>query len=346
MADTHSLNTKIIFALKAREEAVEEAADVIRNGGIVVMPTETVYGLGADAFNAVAVKKIFDAKGRPQDNPLIVHISDMEMLDRAARSVPECARQLMDAYWPGPLSVIMKKTTEIPGVVSAGLDTVAVRMPGSDIAREIIAKAGVPVAAPSANVSGRPSPTTARHAYEDLCGRVPLIIDGGACMVGVESTVVDVTSGSPVVLRPGAVTADMIRSACGVVEVYGGMDVRTDEAKAPPSPGMKYRHYAPKADVYVYRGDKLEVAKSINTMYYLCKEDAVILCSEDCVDLYGDKAVRSLGSTAHEAEAALFSELRLADEGGRSAVLFHYTDGMGAAVENRIQKAAKEKFEL
>ncbi|BDF59606.1 threonylcarbamoyl-AMP synthase [Christensenellaceae bacterium] len=337
--------TRTVFAAKDFEGAIREGADELKRGGLVVMPTETVYGLGANAFSAEAVKNIFLAKGRPQDNPLIVHIADAAQVKDVAKEVSATARALMKAFWPGPISIIVKKSDAIPSEVSAGLETVAVRMPDNDIARGIIALAGVPVAAPSANTSGRPSPTLAMHAYEDLCGRVPLIIDGGPCAVGVESTVVDATGDVPVILRPGDITPEMIVQAVGKVRVHPSVlgELKQDEICA--SPGMKYKHYSPDARVIVLKGAKKEVAKTINTMYHNGKaqgKKTAVLCLDDCAGLYPDvKNVVLLGADAHSAEAALFRVLREMDEQNFKLVLFHaQEDKMGLAVMNRIIRAA------
>ncbi|MBC5647655.1 L-threonylcarbamoyladenylate synthase [Christensenella tenuis] len=338
------IKTKTIFAWKDKESAVSEGAEQLRNGGLVVFPTETVYGLGANAFDAEAVKHIFEAKGRPQDNPLIVHIAAIEQIGDIAAEVSPVARTLMEAFWPGPLSVIMKKSARIPDEVSAGLETVAVRMPGNDLARELIARAGIPVAAPSANTSGKPSPTLARHAYEDLCGKVPLIIDGGPCRVGVESTVVDATGKVPVILRPGDITPGMIREAVGGVRVHDGVmsEMKKDEVCA--SPGMKYKHYAPQAGVTVFTGDKKEVAKCINFRYHIDSmqgKKAVVLCLDECAGLYAECSILPLGKNAGDAEAALFRVLREIDEQGFDAAYFHaQEEKMGLAVMNRMIRAA------
>lgn len=337
MADTLKIATKTIFALRDRSGAIAEAAALLKSGGICVIPTETVYGLAADAFNAAAVNSIFKAKGRPNDNPLIVHISDMEMLSLVAESTAQ-AQALMRAFWPGPLSLVLRRMPGVPDEVTAGLETVAVRMPQNDIARDIIAAAG-PLAAPSANISGRPSPTTAAHAFEDLCGRVPLVIDGGPCQTGVESTVVDARGEIPVILRPGGVTPEMIERLCGGVAFAGGALA----GETPPSPGMKYRHYAPAARVSLLCGSKKEVAKNINTMYYNYSESGekpVVFCAEDCAKLYAGLHIVSLGTGAEDAQARLFAAMRGADSEGFSHILFHYTEDMGLAVKNRVEKAA------
>ncbi len=339
--------TKTIFAGRDFDGALREAAEELKKGGLVVFPTETVYGLGANALDASAVAQIFKAKGRPQDNPLIVHIADLGQLSTVVSEVNEPARALMDAFWPGPLSIVLKKAQGIPAQVSAGLETVAVRMPANDIARGIIALAGLPVAAPSANVSGRPSPTLAMHAYEDLCGRVPLVIDGGPCAVGVESTVVDVTGDIPVVLRPGDITPEMIKAVVGRVELHSSVTGECKQDEVCASPGMKYKHYSPQASVIVFTGGKKEVAKSINFRYHIDNvqgEKAVVLCLDDCRPLYPDCETVLLGEDARSAEAALFRVLREMDDQNVKKVYFHAQEQkMGLAVMNRIIRAAGHK---
>lgn len=336
--------TKTIFAERDFDGAVREAADELRRGGLVVFPTETVYGLGANAFDVQAVRNIFTAKGRPQDNPLIVHIAERGQLHDVVREVGKTAEKLMDAFWPGPISIIMKKSARIPDEVSAGLDTVAVRMPENGIARAIISLAGVPVAAPSANTSGKPSPTLAKYAFEDLAGRVPLVIDGGPCRVGVESTVVDATGEIPVVLRPGDITPEMIRQAVGAVRVHPGVMQEIEPGEVCASPGMKYKHYSPEANVIVFTGEKKEVAKNVISMYHNVKAQGVrvaVLCLDDCKAYYDGMETVLLGDGARSAEAALFRVLREMDERQVGLVLFHAQEQkMGLAVMNRIIRAA------
>ncbi|MGI6152370.1 MAG: L-threonylcarbamoyladenylate synthase [Christensenellaceae bacterium] len=341
------MNTKVIYAHKKEniETAVQEGAALLRAGEAVVFPTETVYGLGANAFSGDAVQKIFIAKGRPQDNPLIVHIAKKEQLYEIAESVPEAAQKLVEAFWPGPLSIILKRGGAVAKSVSAGLDTVAVRMPANEIALRLIMEAGLPVAAPSANVSGRPSPTSAAHAYEDLCGKVPLIIDGGPCGVGIESTVVDLTKNVPAILRPGAVTQTMLADVLGEVRLHESLAQNMDASGKVASPGMKYKHYSPRAEVKLFAGEQKEVEKNIKSMYdfddSLGQRD-VIMCSSGCARLYGSRNILLLGTGAHEIGTVLFASLRKADELGYSRILFHAEDSMGLAVLNRIAKAAGE----
>ena len=246
------MQTKV---LKPTPESLALAAEILQKGGLVAFPTETVYGLGADATNAEAAKAIFAAKGRPADNPLIVHISNLSMLPEIVSSVPEAAQKLMNAFWPGPLTIIMPKGKKIPYAVTAGLETVAVRFPVHPDAQAMIERCGLPIAAPSANLSGKPSPTTAAHVFEDMDGRIPLILDGGPCQVGLESTVVDATHGHIILLRPGGVTREMLEEALGeeVALGKGVMEPLADGEKA-LSPGLKHKHYAPKAEVKVVLG--------------------------------------------------------------------------------------------
>ena len=232
-----------------REEDLEEGAAILRQGGLVAFPTETVYGLGANALDEEAAKKIYEAKGRPSDNPLIAHIAGPAELAPLAKEIPEAARKLMEHFWPGPLTMIFRKKEIVPYGTTGGLDTVAVRMPSDPIARKLIAMAGVPVAAPSANLSGRPSPTTADHVWQDMAGRIDMLIDGGPVGIGLESTIVDVTGEIPMILRPGAITLEMLQEVLGRVEIDPAILGPMKEGTRPKAPGMKYRHYAPKADM-------------------------------------------------------------------------------------------------
>jgi len=340
MADTR--NTRVIFALRDRKAAVAKAAAAIRDGDVVVIPTETVYGLAANAMDKHAVMKIFEAKGRPWDNPLIVHIAETGMLEGVAECINDYARKLMNDFWPGPLSLVMKANENLPRVVTAGLHTVAVRMPAPLLTRDIITAAGVPAAAPSANRSGRLSPTTARHAFEDLAGKVGLVIDGGPCEIGVESTVADVTGDVPVILRPGHITEEMIYMSCG----RRPLPADKKNTGTPRSPGIKYRHYAPNAEVALFEGDEKKVAKTIRELYYQCKERRpVVFCESAHTGLYHGIGTIVLGSGAADAERLLFACLRGADDAGHGLILFHYTGDMGNAVKNRIQKAAGQTGE-
>lgn len=312
-------------------KSLEEAAMCIKNGGLVAFPTETVYGLGANTFDPAAVAKIYEAKGRPSDNPLISHISHIDQVDILAREVPENAKKLMEAYWGGPLTIILKKREAVPGIVSANLDTVSVRMPSHTVANALIKLAGTPVAAPSANLSGSPSPTTFSHCKMDLDGRVDYIIDGGDASIGVESTVVDMTGAVPVILRPGAVTREDIANVCGDC-VFGG-----EYADAPKCPGMKYTHYSPEAEVYAVNDIK-------NIEIPLNKKTAVITYDSMKGYVKGSRFY-SAGASDSDYAARLFYLLRKADEDGIEIVYAALPEnsGIGVAIRNRLLKSAGGK---
>lgn len=329
--------TQIIKADPDNTELLKKAADIIKAGGLAAFPTETVYGLGADAFNENAVKKIYIAKGRPSDNPMIVHIADKKDISGICGDIPESAELLMEKFSPGPITYILKKNRRVNDTVTAGLDTVAVRIPSGSIARELIRLAGTPIAAPSANLSGKPSPTSAEHVIEDMNGRIECIIDGGSCDVGLESTVVDMTGEFPVILRPGGITIEMIRryipSAAVNTELKGD---------APKSPGMKYRHYAPNAEVVVVEGSNGAAEKIAE----LCRKNSgkrigVILKEKTAAEIPADFILYA-GKTNKEYASRLFALLRECDK-QNADIVFAETDGedgIGAAVRNRIYKAA------
>ncbi len=305
---------------------IDRAADVIRGGGLAVFPTETVYGLGANTFDPAAVAKIYAAKGRPSDNPLISHVCRLEQVYELAAEVPNQALRLMERFWGGPLTVILKRGANVPDIVSAGLDTVSIRFPSHAVAYELIRRSGVPIAAPSANLSGSPSPTAARHAIDDMYGRVDIIIDGGDSLIGVESTVVDLTSEVPTILRPGAVTADQIAEITGVC-VYGG-----DYANAPKCPGMKYTHYSPRARVW-----------AVKNMDDIPRDGNSVILTYGAGDY--DRPVYNAGETAADYAAKLFYFLRRADEDGYGTVYARLPEeeGIGIAVRNRLLKSAGGK---
>lgn len=329
------METKILTTSK---EDLIIAGNIIKAGGTVIFPTETVYGLGADALNAKAVKKIFEAKGRPSDNPLIVHISDISKLEGLVTKVTENAKKLADAYWPGPMTLILNKKDIISSEVSAGLDTAGIRLPKSEVARQFLAECGVPVAAPSANLSGSPSPTTFKHVYDDMYGRVDAIIEGENCEVGLESTVIDVTGDVPVILRPGGITPEMIKKVCGNVKLAHGIDGVTDEIK-PKSPGMKYKHYAPKCDVIL-----LEKEDILSEILKHDKEQTVILCLGENVERYNGYNVINLGNTYDEVATNLFASFRKCDELGYKVALMEKVkeEGIGIAIMNRAKRASKK----
>lgn len=321
-------------------ESVREAAELLERSELVAIPTETVYGLAANALNENAVKKIFLAKGRPQDNPLIVHISSMKMLPPLVREITDIAKALAERFWGGPLTMIFPKSDKIPSVTSGGLDTVAVRMPSSEAAREIIRKCGFPLAAPSANLSGKPSPTTAQHVFEDMNGKIPLIIDGGECAVGVESTVICFKGDKIHILRPGGITAEML-SEFGEVEVDKAVMAQPEKNERVLSPGMKYRHYSPKADVYVVNAHGRAFKE------YCAKRARY---ENDLIALGADVAERGVfldyGSTPEIQAQRLFALLRRADDLGAKTVLVEMPEqsGMGLAVYNRLLRAAGFKI--
>lgn len=317
-----------INPLSPDKDLLREAAECIKRGGLVAFPTETVYGLGADTFNPDAVKKIYEAKGRPSDNPLISHIADMDEVSKLAVSVPSNAKKLMEAFWGGPLTVILKRRENVPNIVSAGLDTVSVRMPSHPVANMLIRLSKTPIAAPSANLSGSPSPTTFEHCKADMDGRVDMIIDGGECSVGVESTVVDMTGEVPVILRPGAITREHVAKVCGDC-IFGG-----EYADAPKCPGMKYTHYSPKADVFAIR--------DMENWNVDISENVGIITYDKYKSVVKNGVFYSAGASDTEYAARLFYLLRKADEDGIKTLyaVLPKNEGMGTAVRNRLLKSA------
>lgn len=323
---------------------VECAAQLLRDGQLVAIPTETVYGLAADARNAAAVESIFAAKGRPQDNPLIVHISSLHQLDGLVTDIPEIAQRLAAAFWPGPLTMIFKRDPSVPATVSAGLDTLAVRMPSHPTARALIAASGCPLAAPSANTSGRPSPTCAEHVLEDLNGRIAAVVDAGGCSVGLESTVIDVTCEPIRVYRPGAVTVEMLQSVVGQVQVSTAVTRGLQEGEKALSPGMKYKHYAPKAAVTVVKGSARAFAAFVARRAAEAGEGEVAaLCFDDEQHLLSVPSVCYGARGDARAQARrLFDALRALDQTGAKTVYAAcpQTKGVGLAVYNRLLRAA------
>lgn len=330
------------------DAALRRAAELVRAGEVVGFPTETVYGLGADALNSDAVLKIFAAKGRPADNPLIVHITELGQIERLiSGKLSGAARRLAEIFWPGPLTMILPKSDIIPDCVSAGLDTVGIRMPSNPDARRFIEACGCPIAAPSANRSGRPSPTTARHVLDDMDGRIHMILDGGECSVGLESTVLDVTGDVPQVLRPGGITPEQIAGAVGGCRVDDSVLRPLKEGEKPRSPGMKYRHYAPKGSLTIFEGEPEDVARGIREAYDQAGEGALILALEEHLPLYGDRRTISLGANAEEMAHRLFDELRSADDIGARQIFSEAVpgNGIGLAVMNRLGRAAAFNIE-
>lgn len=319
-------------------DSIDRAAEIIKNGGLVGMPTETVYGLAANALDENAVKSIFVAKGRPQDNPLIVHISDMDMLPPLVKEIPDVALRLAADFWGGPLTMIFPKSNLIPDVTSGGLDTVAVRMPSSEAAKALITASGVPIAAPSANISGSPSPTTAQHVFDDMNGRIPLILDGGTCSCGVESTVICFRNDRIHILRPGGITAEMLSEYAGV-EIDNAVLTKPEDNDKVLSPGMKYKHYSPKADVIIVDEHGERFAKYCNEH----TNGNTIALSAGRVE--GDMFI-DYGETSEQQAQRLFSLLREADRNEVDTVFVEMPskDGIGLAVYNRLLRAAGFKI--
>ena len=331
-------------------EAIQKAGKILREGGLVAFPTETVYGLGGNALDPKASMKIYAAKGRPSDNPLIVHIADIKDLAKITTEIPEGARILAEKYWPGPLTMILPKADSVPKETTGGLDSVAVRFPSDRIAQELIKAAGGFVAAPSANTSGRPSPTMAEHVEEDLGDAIEMIIDGGQVGIGLESTIVDFTEDVPVVLRPGYISLEMLKDTLGDVRMDRGLLI-TDSSVHPKAPGMKYRHYAPKADLSIVAGPQDEVIACINRLTHEAVENGLkagIIATDETKDQYSDGLVLSIGSREEEETIAhhLYEVLRDFDEAQVNVIYSEafYTPRMGQAIMNRLLKAAGHKI--
>ncbi len=332
--------------LAANEESLAWGAELLRRGELVAFPTETVYGLGANALDSAAVREIFAAKGRPADNPLIVHIWDREQLAQVCH-VPPLAEKLMDAFWPGPLTLLMPRRESIPLVVTASLPTVAVRMPSHPVAAALLKACNVPVAAPSANRSGKPSPTTAHHVLEDMDGRIPLILDGGDCEVGVESTVLDISGETPCILRPGGITKAMLETVLPRVEVAGSVLRPLQPGEKALSPGMRYKHYAPAGAVTLVEGQEAQVVAACHKLYQQAEaagQRACILCFTEHIPQLAGCHVEALGSKKRPEEVAhrLFALLREMDEQGMEAIFSEVMppEGVGLAVMNRLGRAA------
>ncbi|WP_197525190.1 L-threonylcarbamoyladenylate synthase [Symbiobacterium thermophilum] len=326
-------------------EVVAQAAAILRAGDVVAFPTETVYGLGANALSSEAVARIFAAKGRPSDNPLIVHIADTAQLEGLVESVPPTAERLMERCWPGPLTLVMRKGPAVPPEVTAGLDTVGIRMPDHPVALALIRAAGVPIAAPSANASGRPSPTTAEHVLEDLAGSIPAVLDGGETGVGVESTVLDMTTDPPMILRPGGLPREELEAAIGPVVLAPGVEGGTVER--PRSPGMKYRHYAPQAPLILVEGPVLEMQEKIRDLAMEYAEEGKrvgILCSAESRGVYVAPVILEYGARGDLAGIAsdLFGTLRAFDRHQVDVILAEGVpeEGLGLAIMNRLRRAA------
>ena len=332
------------------KDALEEAGQILQKGGLVAFPTETVYGLGANALDKEAAFKIYEAKGRPSDNPLIIHIDTMERLSLIAREIPEKAVMLATKFWPGPLTMIFSKTDAVPEAITGGLDSVAVRIPNHQVALTLIEGGGGYIAAPSANTSGRPSPTKAAHVIEDLSERIDMVVDGGDVAIGLESTIVDFTSDEIAILRPGYITQTMIEEVIGKINIKP--EVLVVDTKAPPkAPGMKYTHYAPKAPMFIFRGTKQMVASEIRRRVQADIEQGYlpgIICTDETIKEYPQGVVKSLGGKEDEDSIAkmLYSALRDFDGANVTGIYSEAFDTprLGMAIMNRLEKAAGHKI--
>ena len=328
------------------KEGVKKAAEIIKRGGLVAFPTETVYGLGANGLDENAVPKIYEAKGRPSDNPLILHISKLDEIEDIVKEIPKSALILAEEFWPGPLTMVFKKSERVPYRTTGGLESVAIRMPSNKIARELIKAAGVPIAAPSANSSGRPSPTKAAHVIYDLDGKIDMVIDGGEVDIGIESTIVDVTGEVPVILRPGFITEKMLSEAIGRVEIDEVVkSLSPDKDLKPKAPGMKYRHYAPRGKMTIYKGSHSKVVERINEeISKLEGKKTGVLATDETKSYYRADIIISLGSREDGESIAhnLFDALRKFDD---DDVEFIFSEGfdenkLGFAIMNRLHKSA------
>lgn len=331
---------------EAEDAALHRAGEVIRAGGLVAFPTETVYGLGGDALNRESSRKIYAAKGRPSDNPLIVHICKFEDIRRIVKEVPEEACKIAEAFWPGPLTMILPKSELVPKETTGGLDTVAVRFPSDKIAQKLIEYSGGYIAAPSANLSGRPSPTVAKYVAEDMDGRIEMIIDGGEVGIGLESTIIDLTVSPPQILRPGYVTEEMLRKVLGRVDTDVTI-LSADSGQAPKAPGMKYRHYAPKGELTIVEGEPDAVVAYINGQVRKARENGEktgVIGTDECAGRYCADVVKSVGSREDEESIArhLFTALREFDDENVERMYSESFDsaGLGQAIMNRLLKAA------
>lgn len=329
---------------------LKKAGDIIKNNGLVLFPTETVYGLGANGLNEQAVKKIYEAKGRKSDNPLILHISNIEMLGKIAKNISDIEFKLMNAFWPGPFTIILSKTDLVPSVVSGGLDTVGIRMPSNDISQNLIKFAEVPIAAPSANISGKPSGTNVEDIYQELGEKVDYIIDGGECNIGVESTVVRVIDNVPHILRPGKITAEEIKEVAGDVIVDKHILGQIEPKQKVLSPGMKYKHYAPSTNCVLVYNDDLHILqdklKECIEGCYFKHQSPLVMCLEDTAryleNIYEDKlAIINMGSSLEDMSKNIFAGLRKADTYNADLIIIQgvLPEGLGLAIMNRLLRA-------
>lgn len=342
-----NLENRDASALQENAMYMQEAGNLIAAGELVAFPTETVYGLGGDALYPDAAKKIYEAKGRPSDNPLIVHIAEFADLERVAKDVPPQAKLLADAFWPGPLTMVVTKNASVPYATTGGLDTVAVRMPNHPIALELIRKSGKLIAAPSANTSGRPSPTEASHVEVDLSGRIAMILDGGPVGIGIESTIIDLTEEIPMVLRPGYITPEMLEKVLGQPVVIDPGILAMDDTTKPKAPGMKYKHYAPKADMIIVNGEEEAVVKNINTLAQKARMEGkkvAVIATEETKDSYCADIILSMGKRDDEDAIArhMYKILRECDNLEVQVIYSESfrTPRIGQAIMNRLLKAA------
>ncbi|WP_010236203.1 L-threonylcarbamoyladenylate synthase [Clostridium arbusti] len=343
------MNTKVkvLDSNNLDKDILAEVGQVIKDKGLVAFPTETVYGLGANALEEEAVIKIFLAKGRPQDNPLIVHIADLNEIEPLVKNIPEVAKKLMEKFWPGPMTLILEKTSLIPAVTSAGLESIGIRMPKSIIARAIIKAAGVPIAAPSANISGRPSPTDIERCVEDLNGKIEYIVGGEVSEVGLESTIIDCTVIPPCVLRPGGITLEMLKEIDEDIYIDEAIMKKPEKNFKPKAPGMKYRHYAPKAPVKIVNGELQKTVAKINEMVQNYRDEGKkvgIMATDETKEKYEDVMVISLGSrdNLNSIGKNLFETLRTFDDNDVDVILSEAFEekGFGIAIMNRLKKSA------
>ncbi len=332
------------------EQAIMQAGEIIRNGGLVAFPTETVYGLGGDGLNPDSSCKIYAAKGRPSDNPLIIHIYRMEDLALLVKEIPDSAKKLAEAFWPGPLTMILPKADVVPKETTGGLDTVAVRMPSHKVALAFIKAAGGFVAAPSANLSGKPSPTLAKYVLEDMDGRIDMIIDGGDIAIGLESTIVDLTGDVPMILRPGYITLDMLKDVLGEVTMDPTL-MDGDCKERPKAPGMRYRHYAPKGDMLIIEGKPEKVVEEINTLVKESRQKGYktgVIATAENAEKYRADVVKVVGNRGDDTAiaASLYRILREFDDEEVDAIYSESfaAEGIGQAIMNRLLKAAGHKY--
>lgn len=347
-----TLFEKISGDEQVNKQIYQKAAEILKKGGLVAFPTETVYGLGGDGLNKDAASRIYTAKGRPSDNPLIVHIADIKALNVLCEDVPKIAYKLAEKFWPGPLTIILKKKKVVPYTTTGGLDTVAIRMPDNKIALDLIRTSGVYIAAPSANLSGRPSPTKAEHVLQDMDGRIDMIIDGGSVNIGIESSIIDLTEEVPVILRPGYITKEMFESVVGHVEIDKAVALGVKSDAAPKAPGMKYRHYAPKGEMIIVEGtDNDAVVREMNRLAEVKRSEGLcvgVLATDENKEKYLADYVLSVGKRSSEISISshLFDVLRQFDDLGVNYIVsegFSRKD-MGYAIMNRLLKAAGGKI--